>query len=116
MKTVNETLEKQGKPGDIKPAECLVFEDSVPGIEAGRRAGMQCVWVPHAGLLQEYKGREAQVLAGLMGEYKEEIKPDQSLAEPSVPAVPGKIDDGWALLLPSLKDFPYSRYGIKTAE
>ncbi|MBE3049202.1 HAD-IA family hydrolase, partial [Candidatus Bathyarchaeota archaeon] len=32
-------------PGEkaVTPAECLVFEDSVTGVEAGRRAGMRVV-------------------------------------------------------------------------
>lgn len=98
LKTVNETL----KPGEkeIKPEECLVFEDSVPGVEAGRRAGMRVVWVPHPELANEYKGREKEVLAGLTGE-----------AEGDLHQV-GEIDDGWAEYLKTLEDFPYERYGI----
>lgn len=38
----------------IAPEECLVFEDSVPGLEAGRRADMRVVWVPHPGLYGEW--------------------------------------------------------------
>ena len=38
----------------ILPEECLVFEDSVVGVEAGRRAGMRVVWVPHKDVLAEY--------------------------------------------------------------
>ena len=49
----------------IKPSECLVFEDAVPGVEAARRAGMRVVWVPHPAILREYHGRERLVLAGL---------------------------------------------------
>lgn len=45
LKTINDTLAEGEK--EILPEECLVFEDSVPGIESGRRAGMRCVWVPH---------------------------------------------------------------------
>lgn len=35
---------------EIKSDECLVFEDSLAGVEAGRRAGMRVVWVPHPNL------------------------------------------------------------------
>jgi len=51
----------------IKPEECLVFDDSVPGVESGRRAGMRVIWVPHPELRTEYKGREEEVLAGRSG-------------------------------------------------
>lgn len=29
------------------PAECVVVEDSAPGVEAARRAGMRCIAVPY---------------------------------------------------------------------
>lgn len=31
---------------DISPNECLVFEDGVPGVQAGKAAGCSVVWVP----------------------------------------------------------------------
>lgn len=98
LKTINDTL----KPGQKKivPEECLVFEDSVPGVEAGRRAGMRCVWVPHPELKGEYKGREKEVLAGRTGEGEGDLHQV------------GEVDDGWAEYLETLEDFPYARYGI----
>lgn len=91
---------------EIKPEECLVFEDSVPGVEAGRRAGMQVVWCPHPGLLEEYKGKEDHVLAGtsIMNMYGRSSGGDDA---------PGKVGDGWARLHKTLEDFPYQDYGIK---
>lgn len=117
LSTLNDTLTARGeKP--IEPEECLVFEDSVPGVESGRRAGMQTVWVPHPELLNEYKGREKEVLAGLTGEHKEDEAKELQKSESEVAegkktvGQPGKIDDGWGRRLESLEKFPYESYGI----
>jgi pseudouridine-5'-monophosphatase len=99
LQTINSKLVNNGPP--IKPEECLVFEDSVPGIEAGRRAGMRVVWVPHPALYDEYKVQQLEVLAGRVGLVK--IGNEEQL---------GQIDDGWGEYLPSLEDFPYSKFGI----
>jgi pseudouridine 5'-phosphatase len=90
---------------EITPKECLVFEDSVPGVEAGRRAGMRVVWVPHPELAAEYKGREKEVLAGRIGLV--EIGDEWQL---------GEIDDGWAEQLPSLEMFPFEKFGIEISK
>jgi len=100
LEIINSTLE-EGEP-KITPAECLVFEDSVPGVEAGRRAGMRVVWVPHPGLAVEYKGKEREVLAGRTGLVV--VGDEHQL---------GELDDGWAEQLPSLEGFPYAKYGIE---
>jgi pseudouridine-5'-monophosphatase len=99
LRTINDSLPAGEKP--ITPEECLVFEDSVPGVEAGRRAGMRVVWVPHPMLKKEYAGREAKVLAGRTGEAGE-VDLHQL----------GEIDDGWAEYYPTLINFPYHKYGI----
>ncbi|WYZ45007.1 hypothetical protein EsH8_VIII_000323 [Colletotrichum jinshuiense] len=99
LKTINDSLTEGEKP--ITPEECLVFEDSVPGVEAGRRAGMRVIWCPHNGLLNEYAGREKEVLAGRTGEAGN-VDMHQV----------GEIDDGWAEYLPSLEDFPYGKFGM----
>lgn len=117
LSTLNKTLEARGQP-PIEPEECLVFEDSVPGVESGRRAGMQAVWVPHSGLLQEYKDRKEEVLAGLTGEHKEDEEQQLQKTEVEVKqgnrqvGMPGEIGDGWGRLLNSLEDFPYESYGM----
>ena len=99
LETINASLPEGEKT--ILPEECLVFEDSVPGIEAGRRAGMRVVWVPYEGLLLEYKGREAEVLAAKTGEGGDE---DMHLV--------GALGDGWGDHFASLQDFPYKKFGI----
>jgi pseudouridine-5'-monophosphatase len=118
LQTINERLRATGQ-AELHPEECLVFEDSVPGVEAGRRAGMQVVWCPHDGLLNEYRGREQEVLAGLTGEHKDEeqasgkVQIDGQRPHARVKGLPGEIDDGWARLLRSLEEFPYEWYGIQ---
>ncbi|KAI1497872.1 HAD-like domain-containing protein [Biscogniauxia marginata] len=99
LKTINDSLPEGESP--IKPEECLVFEDSVPGVEAGRRAGMRVVWCPHPMLKKEYEGREKDVLAGRTGEAGE-IDVHQL----------GEHDDGWADYYVDLNNFPYEKYGI----
>jgi pseudouridine-5'-monophosphatase len=85
----------------IMPNECLVFEDSVAGVEAGRRAGMRVVWVPHLDVAVEYQARQKDVLAGRTGMI--ELGDDWQL---------GDINDGWAESIPSLEHFNYEKYGI----
>ena len=99
LKTINDSLGPNEEP--IKPEECLVFEDSVPGVEAGRRAGMRVVWCPHPMLKKEYTGRESEVLAGRTGEGG-----DVDLHQL------GEVDDGWAEYMLNLEGFPYEKYGI----
>ncbi|KXT01788.1 hypothetical protein AC578_1983 [Pseudocercospora eumusae] len=117
LSTINDRLKREGKE-EIKPEECLVFEDSVPGVESGRRAGMQVVWCPHPELLKEYQGREERVLAGQMGEYKEQEQNNEEIGVVSHDGktrhhgVPGEIGDGWGRLLQSLANFPYADYKI----
>ncbi len=99
LQSINATADSGGKA--IMPSECLVFEDSVVGVEAGRRAGMRVVWVPHPDVAVEYQARQKEVLAGRMGMI--EIGDDWQL---------GDIDDGWAESIPSLEHFSYEKYGI----
>lgn len=86
----------------IMPSECLVFEDSVAGVEAGRRAGMRVVWVPHPDVAVEYQARQKDVLAGRM-----------AMVEVGVDCQLGEVDDGWAERIPSLEYFNYEKYNIE---
>ena len=111
LETINAELRAKGER-EIRPSECLVFEDSVPGVEAGRRAGMRVIWCPHEMLLQEYEGREEEVLAGIAGARDEErMRPGtarERLLDP-----PGTLGDGYAEYYSSLADFDPERYGIR---
>lgn len=66
----------------IQPDECLVLEDGVPGVTAGLAAGMHVLWVPDREILEIHK-HEVQSILGTKG-----------------------------VLIHSLEDFPYERYGI----
>jgi pseudouridine 5'-phosphatase len=112
LETVNERLRRQGKK-EVLPEQCLVFEDSVPGVEAGRRAGMQVVWCPHPGLLEEMKGKEQMILAGLMGEHKDDGEVVEHDGRGRRRGAPGEVDDGWGRFLPTLEGFPYEAFGIR---
>jgi pseudouridine-5'-monophosphatase len=100
LQSLNSAADAEEKA--IMPDECLVFEDSVAGVEAGRRAGMRVVWVPHQDLAAEYVNEQKQVLAGRMG--MNTLGDDWQL---------GEADDGWAESIPSLENFDYRKYGIK---
>ena len=90
----------------VKPEECLVFEDSVAGVEAGRRAGMRVCWVPHKGLRDIWRGKEEEVLEG------------RTIEVPTVGGAKQGEDqmwssDGWAEMILSLEDFRFENYGIQ---
>ena len=116
LETINAGLRKEGKR-EIRVEECLVLEDSVPGVEAGRRAGMRVLWVPHPELKAEFQGKEAQVLAGKIGDG-EGLEPVEGVPAKVLPAGalagwPSKEGDGWAEAVDSLEEFDYPKYGIK---
>ena len=99
LNCINESL-KEGEK-EVEPEECLVFEDGIPGVVAGRRAGMRVVWCPHPMLGELYKGKEEMVLAGWM-------EGEQTLA--------GELGDGWAEVRESLVGCDLSKYGIKMGQ
>ncbi|KAL9129569.1 MAG: hypothetical protein Q9175_007266, partial [Cornicularia normoerica] len=119
LECINKELRAKGEP-IIYPEECLVFEDSVPGVEAGRRAGMRVVWCPHPMLLKEYLGREREVLAGVANGTDQAV--DDALHEAGLIGTGTKgrnngyhsrMDDGWAEMVTTLEEFDYGRYGIQ---
>lgn len=100
-----QALNSSAGPGEktIMPNECLVFEDSVAGVEATRRAGMRVVWVPHPCVAAEYQDpwKQKDILAGRSGMF--ELGDESQL---------GDVDDGWAERIFSLEEFSYEAYGI----
>ncbi|KAF1819937.1 HAD-like protein [Dissoconium aciculare CBS 342.82] len=88
LKCINDSLERQGKAA-IRPEECLVLEDAILGVEAGRAAGMQVLWCPHPGLLEEIRegGRGEEILSS---DHRE-----------------------WVRLVDTLEEFDYTSYGIE---
>ncbi|KAM5463555.1 putative pseudouridine 5'-phosphatase [Microsporum ferrugineum] len=111
---INKEIQAKGEP-PITPAECLVFEDSVPGVEAGRRAGMRVIWCPYDGLLEVYKDQVAEVLAGLTGAHKDPEQNGHGSSAILSSGKPGSLNDGWGQLVRTLENFPYEKYGIKVA-
>ena len=100
---VNESVE-----GPITPEECLVFEDSIAGVEAARRAGMRVVWVPPPKLLDLCQGWLDEVLAGRMLQEADqvgEVRPRASEVFPK--GVVRRSEDGWATCIDSLENFDY---------
>ena len=110
LKRVNDSLGADERP--IGPEECLVFEDSTAGVEAGCRAGMRVAWVPHSGLLEVYRGREGVVLNGMLEENYEDPHEARVESGQLVNSDLLKSMDGRATLVTSLEAFPYGYYGL----
>lgn len=98
--------------------ECLVFEDSVGGVEAGRGAGMRVCWCPQVGLRGVLRGREGGVLGGRGGEEENkggEEEEDKGGEEDAEEGVERRLwsEDGRAEMVMSLEEFDYEFYGIQ---
>lgn len=112
LQRLNDALPPGERP--IKPIECLVFEDSTAGVEAGRKAGMRVAWVPHPGLLEAYRGREHLIVAGKIDEKGMVGEPsaDDELLKRYLPW----SKDFRVELMTSLERFPYGHYGLELRE
>jgi pseudouridine 5'-phosphatase len=118
LQRINCTLEGQGVKEAIRPEECLVFEDSIAGVEAARRARMRVIWVPHPGLLSVCEGWMDEVLQGTAEGDGENIGPmlpkggSHSVRTQDSGGYVWKTEDGWAECIESLLHFRYDHYGI----
>jgi hypothetical protein len=98
----------------ILPEECLVVEQSMIGVLAGRRAGMQVAWVPNPNEAEKYKGMEKQYLV----EWNKVFSETWTWMIPGVPGgkethFPRAFEyGGEALQYSTMRDFPYEKYGI----
>lgn len=106
---------------EVKLEECLVFEDSVAGVEAGRRAGMRVCWVPHKGLRDVWRGMEGKVLEGKSEEVDNGMDMEIKLYEEQKDQHREELsclwsEDGWAAMLMSLEEFNYEDYGIQLTQ
>ena len=63
---------------------------------------MRVVWCPHPELLKLCRGREREILAG----------GDCGSGSGSISGT-GADGDGWAVLVETLEDFDYGRFGIE---
>ncbi|KAL8992913.1 MAG: hypothetical protein Q9188_007465 [Gyalolechia gomerana] len=113
----------------ISPGECLVFQDSIADVAAGRAAGMRVCWVPHEGLREVCRGMEQIVLEGKIEEVEHLLLKLEDEAEKADDMEVGDIrtnnvdpkkqkitadnkgmerivsEDGWAELISSLEHF-----------
>ncbi|CAE7192979.1 hypothetical protein CFE70_007101 [Pyrenophora teres f. teres 0-1] len=116
LKRLNSAETARGERA-LSPEECLVFEDSIAGVEAARRAGMRVIWVPHPGLAEVCRGREMDVLMGRTEEdgnvpnYSVTLDGDRAGLSATHN---GRMmsEDTMAEMRLSLEGFPYQAYGI----
>ncbi|KAK9241290.1 HAD-like domain-containing protein [Lipomyces kononenkoae] len=80
LATINANLPDHMEP--IKPEECLIFEDGIPGVIGAKKAGCQVVWVPDPNILNVFADTKHEIV----GE--------------------------WGEILPSLDALDFAKYGL----
>ncbi|CAO2649686.1 Nn.00g009780.m01.CDS01 [Neocucurbitaria sp. VM-36] len=116
LKRLSHAFVAGGEP-ELELEECLVFEDSIAGVESARRAGMRVVWVPHPGLAEVCRGTEMDVLIGRTEEDGQPPNFSESITEMRASVNADSCEemlseDGRAEMRKSLEDFPYGKYGL----
>jgi pseudouridine-5'-monophosphatase len=106
---LNQQLQQSEPP--IQPSQCLVFEDSTAGVEAGLRAEMRVVWVPHPGLREVYKGREDFVLCGRSDCLDDSVNRTTNPIMLTHESKNGEYGRRAEMIL-SLEHFPLQKFGI----
>ncbi|KAI9690717.1 MAG: Pseudouridine-5'-phosphatase [Bogoriella megaspora] len=105
----------------VTSEECLVFEDSIAGVEAGRKAGMRVIWIPHDGLARVCRGQEQLVLMGSTekdGAPPQFTDPTEGSYEITDPSQGASMmsEDGKAEMINSFESFSFDKYGIQVKE
>ncbi|GMM29349.1 putative hydrolase [Martiniozyma asiatica (nom. inval.)] len=85
LQLVNEKRKLINTKEEIKPEDCLVFEDAIPGAISGKRAGAWVVWVPDENAIKALPSAEIEKV--LDNESK-------------------------GVILKSLEDFKFEDYGL----
>lgn len=60
LKSLNDDLPEGIEP--IKPEECLVFEDGLPGVKSGQNANAHVIWIPHPEGRALFNGKENELI------------------------------------------------------
>ena len=55
---------------NVRPEDCIVFEDSVAGVESAKKAGMKCVAITNS--FPRERLSEADLIFGIVEHYKVE--------------------------------------------
>ncbi|GME84297.1 unnamed protein product [Ambrosiozyma monospora] len=63
LDTLNQKVKALGEE-EIKPEECLIFEDAIPGFISGKRAGGYVIWVPDSHALELLDKKQISELVG----------------------------------------------------
>ena len=128
--SLTDDVHGDGEGRRVRAEECLVFEDSIAGVAAGRAAEMRVCWVPHRGLREVCLGMEELVLAGKMEEVEGRLLAleaeragmgeEGSMGEGEAEGR-GRVDrivseDGWAEMIGSLEEFDYAGYGVRVRD
>lgn len=69
----------EGREDKIKPEECIVFEDGIPGVQAGRSFNSHVVWIPDINAIKVLDGKEHEIIGpnGKILQSLEEFDPKE---------------------------------------